>query len=244
MPRNIVRFVIAPVLLATTCLHAQVQEEPSNRSRWDHNGSIIYLIANGPSREFFYEHPRPGMLDVGAKPGSLLFQGEAGDGQYSGTAYVFNRQCGRLPFHAKGPILEGGERILLTGQAPRVGRNCRTYSSYSTSLEFRLLKPVAAINPKIEPEIPLTARELLRSQLAIAQAKTFNETTLSSNDPTGSIPEVAAGTLPPKDRADNKLGEIEMHRYAYAGTVILVIGAFLFFFGRLFRRRQRSKAAE
>jgi hypothetical protein len=68
--------------------------------------------------------PRPGMLDAGARPGSLLFSGQVSDGQYSGTAYIFNSHCGAIPFQVKGPILDNDERIMLTGQAPRVGRNC------------------------------------------------------------------------------------------------------------------------
>ena len=100
---------------------------------WDHNGSVMYLIANGSSRELFYEKPRPGMVEAGAKTGSLLFRGEVSNGQYSGTAYIFNLQCGQVPFQVKGAILDGGERIVLTGQAPRIGRNCQAIASYSTT---------------------------------------------------------------------------------------------------------------
>ena len=65
------------------------------------------------------------MLEVGVRPGSLLFRGEIDNGQYSGTAYIFTLHCGQIPFQVNGPILDNDERILLTGQAPRVGRNCR-----------------------------------------------------------------------------------------------------------------------
>ena len=80
----------------------------------------MYLVANGSSREVYYQKPRPGMLDVGARPGSLLFRGEVNNGQYSGTAYIFNVHCGPIPFEVKGPVLDDDKRIVLTGQAPRV----------------------------------------------------------------------------------------------------------------------------
>ena len=94
------------------------------------------------SAKFRYQKPRPGMLEAGARPRlSLLFRGQVDHGQYSGTAYLFNPHCGAIPFQVKGPILDNDERIMLTGQVPQVGRNCRTYGSYTSNLEFRRLKP-------------------------------------------------------------------------------------------------------
>src|SRR5215831_12206483 len=152
------RFAVAPtavsvaLVMVTIWLHAisgagaqaQSQTASPERTVWDHNGSLMYLLANGSSREFYYQKPRPGMLDAGARPGSLLFRGQVNDGQFLGTAYVFNPHCGPIAFEAKGAILDDDERIVLTGQAPRVGRNCRAYESYSSNLEFRRLKPTEA----------------------------------------------------------------------------------------------------
>jgi len=135
--------ITAVALAATAAVasaQAQTQTETPGRTVWDHNGSVMYLVANGSSREFYYQKPRPGMLDAGARPGSLLFRGQLNSGQYSGTAYFFNPLCGAIPFEVKGPILEDEERIVLTGQAPRVGQNCRTYGSYTSNLEFRRSK--------------------------------------------------------------------------------------------------------
>ena len=81
------------------------------------------------------------MLEVGVRPGYLLFRGEIDNGQYSGTAYIFSPHCGQIPFQVKGPILANDERITLTGQAPRLGRNCRAYDASTSNLEFRRLKP-------------------------------------------------------------------------------------------------------
>jgi hypothetical protein len=134
-----------PAGLATKagcCANAQAQTQTASAEStlWDHNGSVMYLVANGPSREFYYQKPRTGMLEVGVHPGSLLFRGEVENGQYSGTAYIFNAHCGQIPFQVKGPVLESDERIVLTGQAPRVGRNCRAHESATSSLEFKQVK--------------------------------------------------------------------------------------------------------
>ena len=170
-------FAVAAIVLSATVAvalqeqycssaHAQTQTVPPESTIWDHNGSVMYLVANGPSREVYYQKPRPGMLDAGAHPGSLLFRGEVNNGQYLGTAYIFNLQCGPIPFEVKGPILDDDKRIVLTGQAPRVDRNCRTYGSLTSNLEFRRLsaneaaqsqEPLAAQLPAagvLKPEVP------------------------------------------------------------------------------------------
>jgi len=135
-----------------TSANAQTQTTSPEPSIWDHNGSVMYLVENGSSREFHYQKPRPGMLEAGARPGSLLFRGQVDNGQYSGTAYNFNPHCGAIPFQVKGPVLDNDERIVLTGQVPQVRRNCRTYGSYSSNLEFRRLKPTDVAQSQEAPE--------------------------------------------------------------------------------------------
>src|SRR4029077_14972700 len=144
MPKRFI-FLWTITLFFSTSLYAQPQDAspPTERTFWDHNGSIMYLIAIGSSRELHYQKPRPGMLEAGAPPDDVLFKGEINDGQISGTAYIFNAQCGQVPFHVKGPILDNGAKVVLTGQAPRVGRNCQASGEYTSTLEFRLLKTVA-----------------------------------------------------------------------------------------------------
>jgi hypothetical protein len=127
-----------------TSAHAQTQTASPEPTIWDHNGSVTYLVENGSSREFRYQKPRPGMLEAGARPGSLLFRGQVDNGQYAGTAFIYNPHCGAIPFQVKGPVLDNDERIILTGQAPQAGRNCRIHGSYTSNLEFRRLKPTEA----------------------------------------------------------------------------------------------------
>jgi len=130
---------------------AQTQPAPAVPSVWDHNGSTMTLIENGATREFHYQNPRPGMAQVGAHPGTLLFRGRFDNGQFSGTAYIFNPRCGPIPFPVKGSALDDGERIVLTGQVPVVGRKCRVYRTVASSLEFTRSKPAEAAPPQESP---------------------------------------------------------------------------------------------
>jgi hypothetical protein len=165
-------FCLIPQLLICTTAFAQSTTPAATtaeRTFWNHNGSVTYLVANGSSREFYYQKPRPGMLEAGAHPDSLLFRGQIDNGQFSGTAYLFNAHCGQVPFEVKGPVLDNGGRVALTGQAPRVGRNCQASGYYTSTLEFRLLKSTEVEQPpqpsktaqapnveELKPEVPLS----------------------------------------------------------------------------------------
>lgn len=127
-------FHLLPQLLLCTSAFAQSPNATATTAQptlWDHNGSVMYLVANGSSRE---------MLEAGARPDAVLFKGQVVNGQLSGTAYLFNARCGQVPFEVKGPIPDNNERVVLTGQAPRLGRDCQAYGYYASALEFRLLK--------------------------------------------------------------------------------------------------------
>jgi hypothetical protein len=109
-------------------------------SFWSHNGSVLYLIADGSSREFRYYQPRQGMVEAGARPDSLLFEGQSEDGAYSGTAYIFDARCERVPYQVRGPILDDYQRVVLQGRAPQMGSDCRIERRINEKLEFTLIK--------------------------------------------------------------------------------------------------------
>jgi TPR repeat protein len=126
---------------------------PVSSSDWAHNGSQMRLVANRRSRKFFYETPRAEMLSAGAKSGSLLFEGEAIDEQYVGTAYIFNSRCGQIAYQVSGPIVDNFERVVLQGLAPRIGPNCLPRGYIADSSEFKLLKPVdVAQSPNVDEQ--------------------------------------------------------------------------------------------
>jgi hypothetical protein len=234
-------FAVAAIVLSATV--AVALPEPAI---WDHNGSVMYLVANGSSREVYYQKPRPGMLDAGARPGSLLFRGEVNNGQYSGTAYIFNLHCGPIPFEVKGPILDDDKRIVLTGEAPRVDRNCRTYGSYTSNLEFRRLKPneaaqsqepLAAAKPPatgvLKPEVPLRNGDELptvKSETLVA-AKDSAAGVANANVPSAATTQASVTNEIP--------GAKDLDKYKWGAAIIVMIAWLsIVSFGKILIRRK------
>jgi hypothetical protein len=203
MPKRFAFLCAIPLFLGTGAFAQSTTPAATTTERtfWDHNGSVMYLVANDLSREFYYQKPRPGMLDAGAHPDSLLFRGQITDGHFSGIAFLFNANCGQVPFAVKGPILDNGERVVLTGQAPHVGRNCHASGEYTSTLEFKLLKTVAqpdqtpatAQTPNIENSKPgLSSTDAGEPKLPSAQSA---PSTLPPNveQPKPDVPSSAVG---------------------------------------------------
>jgi hypothetical protein len=258
------RFVVAAIALSATVVvalpeaikecstsaQAQTQTASPDRTIWDHNGSVMYLVANGSSREFYYQKPRPGMLDAGARPGSLLFRGQVNNGQYLGTAYIFNPQCGVISYEAKGPILDDDERIVLTGQAPRVGRNCRIYASYTSTLEFRRLnlneaaqsrEPLAAAPPPatgvLKAEVPSRNGD---EQPSTPKAQVKNETPVAAKNSAG----IADANVPSSRAAqtsvtDEMPGAKDLDKYKWgAAFIVMTTWLLIVLFGKNLIRRE------
>ena len=233
------------VALATevccTSAQAQTQAASPEPTLWDHNGSVMYLVANGSSREFYYQKPRPGMLEVGAHPGSFLFQGQINNGQYSGTAYIFNPHCGPIPFEVKGPILDDDERIVLTGQAPRVGRNCRTYGSYTSNLEFRRLNTNEVGQPPpigvSKPEVPSR-----NGDVSTAQPSVKNETPVAAKDSSANVTDhkVVPSTRTAQTSVTNEMpGTKDLDKYKWgAAFIVMIVWLLILSFGRRLIRRK------
>jgi gag-polyprotein putative aspartyl protease len=148
--RGLFRFwlVLSVVWIDGATTSTWADQEPT---LWSHNGSVLYLLAKGTSREFRYKEPRRGMLQVGAYPGVLLFSGQSNTHQYSGTAFIFNSRCGQLPYQVSVPILDGYEHVRLTGLAPKVGPDCRITGYFDNTLEFYLIKTLKESPPPITP---------------------------------------------------------------------------------------------
>jgi hypothetical protein len=203
-----------------TSAHAQSQTTSPEPTIWDHNGSVMYLVENGTSREFHYQEPGPGMLEAGARPGSLLFRGQVDNGQYFGTAYLFNPHCGQIPFQVKGPVLDNDERIMLTGQAPQVGRNCRNSGSYTSSLEFRRLKstePAQSQEPLVEAtQAPSVEQSRSETPSGIEAANTPSDVAESKVSPNTTTTQ-----LPVKNRTPSAAKDL--HNYIWATVLIAVI---------------------
>lgn len=114
--------------------------DPATNARrfWNHNGSLMKLVADGELRRFQYHVPRPGIIDEGVTPGDLLFEGRRSGLTYSGTAYVFSRRCGRIAYAVSGHVADDERRVTMRGQAPRLASNCRIIGYRPDELVFEL----------------------------------------------------------------------------------------------------------
>lgn len=86
------------------------------KSSWTHNGSIMSVTTQEDRIMIYYQQPRQGMIDEGVRPGTLLFDGRRTGNRLSGTSYVFDRRCGRIPYSDDGNVLSGERSIFLSGR--------------------------------------------------------------------------------------------------------------------------------
>jgi hypothetical protein len=100
---------------------------------WNHNGSIVRLIASGQQRTFVYEQPRDVLRIAGVSRGTILFNGARTGNRYSGTAYVFSRECPEmpLPYSVRGFVGPNDTQVTMTGSRP-VFVNCRATGRMTT----------------------------------------------------------------------------------------------------------------
>jgi hypothetical protein len=136
----------------------------SASSLWDHNGSIVSLSANGAGRQFYYQSPRSGLAQVGVQSGTLLFEGRKDGSSYSGTAYIFNRKCGRRGYSVSGPVSEDQQNVTMYGKAPLLDPSCRIVGYRDDMLVFVFRgsseQRIAAAPPP-GPAVQDTRRELI-----------------------------------------------------------------------------------
>ncbi len=78
------------------------------------------------------------MLEAGATPNSLLFQGEAISDRYVGEAFIFRKECGHFGYHVEGQIINDGRGVVLVGKAPQVNASCQVIGTVSDRLLFEL----------------------------------------------------------------------------------------------------------
>jgi hypothetical protein len=108
---------------------------------WEHNGSLVSLSANGSHRQFHYQAPAADLLQLGVQPGTLLFDGRRDGARYAGTAYVFSRACGPLPYPVAGPVSPDQRSVTMYGKAPVVDANCLVVASRDDVLVFNFTPP-------------------------------------------------------------------------------------------------------
>jgi len=110
------------------------------RTIWDHNGSVMLLVANADRRSFYYQLPRSGMAAQNVVNGTLLYDGTVVNGEWVGTARRFSARCGIRQYAVRGRELEGGRIVMLQGTAPRIDGRCRVTQQYQDTLVFTFLR--------------------------------------------------------------------------------------------------------
>jgi hypothetical protein len=119
------------------------------QSIWDHNGSTVVLEAQGASRKFYYQNPRTGLS---VAPGTLLFEGRRSENRYTGTAYLFSRNCEPIGYEVSGPVSQDQRRVVLRGKAPRRDANCNVTSYRDDVLRFELKESFAHTDSDISTQ--------------------------------------------------------------------------------------------
>ena len=104
----------------------------------------MYLVASsGEERKFFYETPRPGMVEVGVKPGTLLFVGKRVGMTYAGLAYRFWRACRQEGYRVRGSVSADERHVTMRGRAPIKNANCDIVGYDNDVLQFDFKDKIA-----------------------------------------------------------------------------------------------------
>jgi hypothetical protein len=105
-----------------------------------HNGSTVSFTEESGNLEIDYEKPRPGLLPVGVREGTMLFYGSRNEDVIEGKAYIFNARCGPLRYEVRGTISDTDKVAVLSGLAPRVNAKCDQVGEFVDSLRFERLR--------------------------------------------------------------------------------------------------------
>ncbi|MBK5958924.1 hypothetical protein CCR97_11995 [Rhodoplanes elegans] len=108
----------------------------AERSVWTHNGSLVYLVADGAERTFRYIEPRAGLVEAGAARDAVLFAGRVEGRRYVGSATLFRPNCGTFTYPVSGTIRNDDRQVVLKGEAPRIGPDCRPQGTRTDTLSF------------------------------------------------------------------------------------------------------------
>lgn len=124
-------------------------------SYWEHNGSVVSLVADGSTRKFFYAQPRPSLTALGVQSGTLLFDGRKDGDTYSGTAYIFSRDCAPSAYPVSGTVSADSRQVVMYGKAPRRNATCEVIGFRDDKLVFNFQQPNS--NQSVEAPPPTSA---------------------------------------------------------------------------------------
>ena len=125
--------LLGAVVTAGLTFNTVTATDAAADSCWNHNGSVMRLVASGNQRWFYYENPRQAMRNEGVTPGTLLFNGWKNGNSYSGTARLFSRHCPGAPleYQVNGPVRPDQLQVTVYGTRPVMSR-CQPTGQYKT----------------------------------------------------------------------------------------------------------------
>ena len=127
--------------IASTGRPGSTAASPPQPTWWNHNGSVMRLVAEGPVRRMYYETPRAFIIASGGRAGSILFEGRRQREAYTGVAYTIRSKCGRIPFSVSGTVSPDQRQIVLTGSNPILDNDCQVTGYKDDRLVFDLIPP-------------------------------------------------------------------------------------------------------
>lgn len=107
---------------------------PSPAQRWTHNNSSFILITIGNRKKIVFTVVRSGLQQEGVQPGAVIFDGIQNGQSLEGTAYVFSKRCGTIPYTVRGYAEE--RQIVVNGMAPYVDNRCAVASRHAATMAF------------------------------------------------------------------------------------------------------------
>ena len=95
------KLVVATVIVAlATPAVAQIQPDVQFAL---HNGSVMAVLSDGAGGvRIEYAEPKPSLLQIGVRQGTLLFDGHWQGDALFGRARVYNLVCGPVPYEVQG----------------------------------------------------------------------------------------------------------------------------------------------
>ena len=109
-----------------------------------HNTSLMAIVSPAPGEMVItYSRPRPDLYGL-VMPGTVLVQGTWQGPAFTGTAWVFSRWCGAIPYPVNGNV-DGSGALMLFGPAPQFDTFCNILgydiNSFNAVLRFEPVKP-------------------------------------------------------------------------------------------------------
>ena len=120
------KLVVATVIVAlATPAVAQIQPDVQFAL---HNGSVMAVLSDGAGGvRIEYAEPKPSLLQIGVRQGTLLFDGHWQGDALFGRARVYNLVCGPVPYEVQGGVVDRGGTLVLRGPQMRVNQFCQPY---------------------------------------------------------------------------------------------------------------------